>query len=56
MAYKIIANKEQGIKDFIVDDVADLDALPTYPMGSTAFVINTAQLFILNSEGVWKEV
>ena len=56
MSYRIMENGAQGIKEFIVDDITDLTILPNSPMGSTAYVINTCQVFILNSNGEWKEI
>lgn len=56
MSYRILSNKEQGIKEFIVDTEEDLKVLPTSAMGSAAFVIENSKIFILNSSGEWKEV
>ena len=56
MSYRILANKEQGVKDFIVDTEDELDLLPTSAMGSTAFVIEGSKAFILNGKGEWKEI
>lgn len=46
-----------GLKEFILDTEADLDYLPIdVPMGSTAFIISTSQIYMINSKGEWKEV
>lgn len=56
MSYRIIENGNGGIKEFVVDTLDDLKILPKEAMGSTAFVIASCQLFILNSQGEWKEL
>ena len=46
-----------GIKEYVLDGPADLDNLPvTDKMGSTAFIISTSQVYMINSKGEWKEV
>ena len=46
-----------GIKEYVLDTPADLDNLPvTDKMGSTAFIISTSQIYIINSKGEWKEI
>ena len=46
-----------GIKEYILDNQNDLDNLPiTDKAGSTAFVISTSQVYMLNSKGEWKEI
>ena len=46
-----------GIKEYALDEPADLDNLPvTDKMGSTAFIISTSQVYMINSKGEWKEV
>ena len=45
------------IKEYVLDEPADLDNLPiTDKMGSTAFIISTSQVYMINSKGEWKEV
>ena len=45
------------IKEYVLDDPADLDNLPvTDKMGSTAFIISTSQVYMINSKGEWKEI
>lgn len=48
------------IEDYIADTLADLADLPTdfsdVAPGSTCLVIETSQVFMLNSEGEWKEI
>lgn len=56
MSYRIIENGNGGIKEFVVDTLDDLKILPKEAMGSTAFVIASCQLFILNGQGEWKEL
>lgn len=43
---------------YVCDTVADIENLPTnqISMGSFAFVIETSQVFALNSKGEWKEI
>lgn len=46
-----------GIKEYILDTPDDLDNLPvTDKAGSTAFIISTSQVYMINSKGEWKEV
>lgn len=61
-----------NVRDFTLDTPDDIDLLPTQTTlgkstkytvdnqvcatGSSAFVISTSQLFMLNSEGIWCEV
>ena len=46
-----------GIKEYILDAPADLDDLPVIDKaGSTAFIISTSQVYMINSKGEWKEV
>ena len=44
-----------GLRSFICDTAADVDDLPvdTLP-GSSAFVIETCDVYILNSKGEWR--
>lgn len=45
--------------EYVVDAVEDLDEILKHKsaaMGSTAFVIETSQVFMLNGEGEWKEI
>ncbi|MBQ7821311.1 MAG: hypothetical protein IJ391_03410 [Clostridia bacterium] len=50
-------------QEFVCDTRADVDNLPTQftekdkcPTGSTALVIDDSSVWMLNSEGVWKEL
>lgn len=46
-----------GIKEYVLDTLTDLDNLPvTDKAGSTAFIISTSQIYMINSRGEWKEV
>lgn len=46
-----------GIKEFVLDTIADLVDLPVdATMGSTAFIIATGAVYMLNSAGEWVEV
>ena len=46
-----------GLKEYILDTPEDLQDLPiTDKMGSTAFIISTSQVYMINSKGEWKEV
>lgn len=46
-----------GIKEYVLDTPADLDNLSvTDKMGSTAFIISTSQVYMINSEGEWTEL
>lgn len=45
-------------KEWICDTPEDLDNLPSgsMAMGSTAFIISSSELFMLNSEGEWIKI
>jgi len=61
-----------NVRDFMLDTPDDINLLPTQTAlgkstkytvdnqvcgtGSSAFIISTSQLFMLNSEGIWCEV
>ena len=46
-----------GLKEYVVDTAAEVDLLPTNcAMGSSAFVIETGEVYILNSEKVWVKI
>ena len=54
--YNITANDgdvAHGIKEFACDTVEDLATLPQCKMGSTAFVIATSEIYMINSKGEW---
>ena len=57
--YKILANDGDvayGIKDFICDTPEDLKDLPHCNMGCTAFIISTAEVYMINSNGEWVKI
>lgn len=46
-----------GLQEFAVDTPEDLDYLPVdAPMGSTAIVISTSAVYMINGEGKWVEL
>lgn len=49
-----------GVKDYIVDNISDIMDLPTdlnkIKVGSQAFVIQTSERYMLNSQGIWVKV
>lgn len=47
-----------GLKEYALDTPEDLKYLPIDgdKPGSTAFIISTCQVFMLNSKGEWKEI
>lgn len=47
-----------GLKEYVLDTPEDLKYLPIEgnKPGSTAFIISTCQVFMLNSKGEWKEI
>ena len=54
--YNITANDgdvAHGINEFACDTVEDLATLPQCKMGSTAFVIATSEIYMINSKGEW---
>lgn len=45
------------LKELVVDTATDLENLPTdIATGSTAFCIETAELFMLNSKKEWRKI
>lgn len=60
----MIAIKSNGgkdnnsVKEYIVDTEAEIAELPTdkFYMGSTAIVIETSAVYMLNGSGEWKEL
>lgn len=57
--YKIIKNDNDvtyGIKEFALDSIADLKTLPKCEMGSTAFIIESGEVYIKNSAGEWVKI
>lgn len=54
--YNIIANGENianNIKEFACDSSEDLTALPECAMGSTAFIISTSEVYMMNGNREW---
>lgn len=47
-----------NIKEWVCDTPEDLANLPSgsMAMGSTAFIISTSELYMLNSEGKWVKI
>ena len=46
-----------GIKEFILDSVDDIKNLPTnIRVGSTALIIPTAEIYMLNNSKIWVEI
>ena len=43
-----------NVNEYVLDTIADLELLPTAcATGSTALVIETAEVYIKNGEGIW---
>lgn len=54
--YKITSNDGDiayGIKEFVCDTPEDLKDLPSCAMGSVAFIISTAEAYMINSKKEW---
>ena len=52
--YKQAGETLYGVKEFILDSAADVEKLPKdVRPGSTALVIPTSEIYILNSEKKW---
>lgn len=47
--------QKSGISDkhYVVDTITDLEKIPKCSMGSTAYVIDTATTYMVNSKGKW---
>ena len=59
MAVKLIShdgNTVYGIKEYVVDKPEDMSSVPPCAMGSTLFVISTAEIYMMNSEGTWVKI
>lgn len=59
MAIKLIShdgNTVYGIKEYVVDTPTDMTDVPPCAMGSTLFVISTAEIYMMNSENIWVKV
>lgn len=58
--FTLIENNDQpiyGIKEFLCDEVSDIDSLPTeIQVGSMALVVEGTKIFILNNKKEWKEL
>ncbi len=50
MAYQ---KKGQQDKSYIADTLEDLKKIPVCSMGSTCYVIETAEKYMINSKGEW---
>lgn len=46
-------NPAYGLKEYVVDVPEDIKNLPEALMGSTALVISTGEVYMINSEGKW---
>jgi len=57
MAIQIYKNgPTQGLKTFICDKEEDVENLPTnIKMGCIAYIIETGDIYIINSEGEWSK-
>ena len=63
MAYKVLSRKLSGIRsedssmeyvcEYLCDTESDANALPDCGTGSTAVVIETARVLIVNTKGEW---
>jgi len=50
-------NPAYGLKEFVVDTPEDIKNLPINAlMGSTALVISTGEVYMINSKGEWKKL
>lgn len=62
MAYNITAqgdHKTAYLKEFVVDTVADIDTLPTFPktaIGSNCLVIATSDVYMLGNDNEWHKL
>lgn len=55
--YNVIdhADHNAGIKEYVVDTVAELQELPG-DMGSSAFCFEDKKFYIKNGNGIWEKV
>ena len=57
--FKLIAtdgDKAYGIKEYVLDTPEDIKALPPCPMGSSALVISTGEVYMINSNKEWVKI
>lgn len=45
-----------GICEYVCDKEEDIETLPKAPMGSTAFVIETGDVYMINSSKEWVKI
>ena len=45
-----------GICEYVCDSADDVESLPKAPMGSTAFVIATGDVYMINSSKEWVKI
>lgn len=45
-----------GICEYVCDKEEDVETLPEAPMGSTALVIETGNVYMINSEKEWVKI
>ena len=59
MAIKVISNDGDvayGIKEYVVDTPEDMSEVPPCAMGSTLFVISTAEIYMMSGQGTWVKI
>lgn len=55
MAFSTLRQEANDYYEFICDETSDIDTLPTdCQPGSSAFVIASSAVYMLNNQGVWK--
>jgi hypothetical protein len=56
MYKRIIKELTSDCKSYICDTEADVENLPTCCCGSSAFVVETGAVYVVNASGVWAKV
>lgn len=49
-------NPAYGLKEYVVDVPEDIKNLPKALMGSTALVISTGEVYMIDSQGEWHKL
>lgn len=57
LGWKVIQNdNDNGVKEYIVDTLADLSKLPKKYLGSAALCLETSDVYVLNTKGEWIKI
>lgn len=49
-------DNDNGVREYIIDTLADLEKLPTKYLGSAALCLETSDVYVLNTKGEWIKI